>query len=134
MRTRLLASPLANTLALDAAILVVCAAVLRAPGAVLWLSTEPNGRVVGLAVVGCGWFTARVVVRTATGFRRALAFVAAVLTTLVGVLRGSGPGVVDALASQNLWRPDSGVLEGAVASLCAAAAVWAWITSPATRR
>ncbi len=104
------------------------------PGAALWLSTEPNGRIAGLALVGCGWFTARVVVRTATGFRRALAFVAAVLTTLTGVLRGSGPAVADALAAQSLWRADSGVLEGAVAALCAAAAVWAWITSPATRR
>lgn len=129
----LLASPLANALALDAAALLSLATLESIPAVRSALAEDLTGRVPGLALVGVAWFTLRLSLLIALGHRRAVAFAAGIVTLAVGVLHGSGSDV-RALVELRLgaWAsaPMRELLGAAVAAL---AALHAWRTSPAVR-
>jgi hypothetical protein len=129
----LLASPLANALALDAAALLSLATLESIPAVRGALADDLTGRVPGLALVGVAWFTLRLSLLIALGHRRAIAFAAGMITLVVGVLHGSGSELRTLLELRlGAWAcaPVRELLAAAVAAL---AALHAWRTSPAVR-
>ncbi len=129
----LLASPLANALALDAVALLSLAALEAFPPTRSALSDDVTGRVPGLALVGVAWFTLRTAPVISLGMRRVVAVSAGVVTLVVGVLHGSGPDVRALVELRaGAWAQPPG-RELLAATLVALAAAWTWRTSPAVR-
>lgn len=133
-RARILASPLANALALDAAALAALALLEALPATSAVLSDEITGRVPGLALVGVSWLSLRVSLRLSIGLRRALAFTASLVTLSVGVLHGGGPAVRSLIELHlGAWfmGPARELIAAVLVSLVTG---FVWRTSPALRR
>lgn len=129
----LLASPLANAVALDAIALFSLAALEAFPPTRSALDDDISGRVPGLALVGVSWLTLRTAPMISIGMRRVVALSAGVLTLVVGVLHGSGPDVRALIELRAGAWAQAPVRELWCAALVSLAAAWTWRTSPAVR-
>ncbi len=130
----LLASPLANAVALDAIALLSLAALEAFPPTRAVLNDDITGRVPGLALVGVSWLTLRTATVISIGMRRVVAVTAGVITLVVGVLHGSGPDVRSLVELRAGAWAQAPVRELWCAALVSLAAAWTWRTSPAVRR